>query len=277
MHTLVFWANLLFVLLCGVYPPSLQAAGELILYYVGPVTRTEYSALPSYCQKLATSSIGLLPQLNLTPSELGAIQGISGYHHYCRMTVLRMRYFREMDSYKKGHILDLIINEAEYTIKYSNPDAPLMTSAYIEKARALVDQGQNGKAIIEYGNAARSNPKDAAPYLDLARLYEKLSNKKKALEIVTDGLKHNPSKSLQRRYLELGGKEPFPTPDIEMATPIDKPPKPQSSAEPVATKQITTQDTVPPNNASPQQAPHTLDNSVDTNKSSGNSYCRFCP
>jgi len=208
-----------------------------------------------------------------------AIKGISGLHHYCRIPVLRMRYIREQDAYKKDWLLKLIIDEANYVTASSKPDAPLVAAAYLEKARALVDKRQEGKAIAEYHNVLRNNPKDATPYLDLARLFVKLDNRAKALEIVTEGLRHNSSKGLKRYYLELGGKEPYPTPYLERAAPAINALQPQAPlASPKAEPQTPVHSPAEQSLAPPREAPKPpLENPVDEKNSLGKSYCRFCP
>jgi hypothetical protein len=73
-----------------------------------------------------------------------------------------------------------------------------------------------------------------------ADLHVTTNSPARALETVTEGLCHVPdSKALQRRYLELGGKKPFPEPiatksvDPESPLPGVLTPAPETTNEPV--------------------------------------------
>jgi hypothetical protein len=106
----------------------------------------------------------------------------------------------------------------------------------------------------------------------LADFYSGIKQPAKALEIITEGLRHNPdTKSLQRRYTELGGELPYPAPieptpavEAEAAKPEEPPTPTPNSVEPAASPT-----TVPPAPVEPTAEPQI--------GSPTNPYCRFCP
>ena len=287
MRMRAVWSGI-FLAILGFTVPVDCAMGGRTLYYIGPVSESEFDALPSYCKKLASNSAAEYPSITYTADEEGVIRGISGLHHYCRIPVLRMRQARETDTYKKGYFLTLIVDEADYVTSHSKPDAPLVGAAFQEKARVLVERQQYAPAITEYLRALQINPKASSVYMDLARLYERLNNKVKALEFVTEGLRQNPNKSLRKRYLELGGKEPFPTPYPDKNVSTSGAATDGSSAKPSRTPTPTPALAPIPQEILPQVSPPPVATPTEANKaqpkadsdksqSTDKRFCRFCP
>ncbi len=263
---------------------SLRAAATE-LYHVGKVSPSEYAMLPSFCQKFATHlSPDLTHGSHLSPQERGITRGIGGLHHYCRIPVLRSRYFAERDQAKKAFLLTEIIDEANYVIRHSQPDAPMVGQVYLERARAYADRKQRAEAVKDYLQAIALAPKVASPYLELSRLFGDLGDKAKAMEYATAGLRHNPnSRGLRQRYLELGGKPPFPEP-IEPApqppTPPAAPvPSPAPATPPVTGDAVEQPEREPvreqPRPRGPESAPPT--GAQDGKPPAANPFCRFCP
>lgn len=192
-------------------------------------------------------------------------------HHFC--DGLRF-YNRAMASTNNrmefNSYIGTSIKSFDYVLSHTSPDFEMRPEVIAEKARSLALAGRKAEAVMLYTGVVLQTPKYVPAYLYLADYYAG-SNRKKALELVSQGLSHNPgTKSLQRRYTELGGKLPYPAP-IEPApveTPAAKPdeavaPTPTSPAEP-ATDQPTTvapvaEPAAPPKVGSPK-----------------NPYCRFC-
>lgn len=259
------------------------------LYHVGKVSPSEYAMLPSYCQKFASHlSPDLSKGTGLSPLESALTRGIGGLHHYCRIPVLRSRYFGERDNAKKAFLLTEIIDEANYLIRHSQPDAPLLGQVYLERARAYVDRKQRAEAVKDYLQAISLAPNIASPFLELSRLFGDLGDNAKALEYVTAGLRHNPhSRSLRQRYLELGGKPPFPEPHQPAPTTPNPPATPAPVPPPVAPP------VTPPLAGEPavqvereqvrehsrQSAPEGAPAATGRNGQppAANPYCRFCP
>lgn len=253
--------------------------GSITLYYIGDVTQGEFNALPSFCKKLVEDNPELFTGKSLTPEEQAQVRGIGGGHHYCNIMVLRGRYYREQKPNIKSFLLERIIDEANYVIGHSQPDAPLLGNTYLEKARALLDSGQDAKAIVEYLNAIRANPVFTSPYLDMARIHVRLNNKQKALALITEGLKHNPdSKALKKRYVELGGQLPYPTPYPPTGAQAQQRPEHEESTGVTAERTITASEIKPQVVPGASKQTQQLDAPrSESNKSSDKSFCRFCP
>lgn len=136
---------------------------------------------------------------------------------------------------------------------------------------ALTMMQKPGEAIGNLLKAIEMNPKLTRAYLSLSEIYEKQKSNNKALDIVTEGLRHNPdTKSMQRRYTKLGGKLPYPAPiePVVVETPNVAPP---TSVAPAPASTEPKPDM--PVEASP------ADESLAQPKigSPKNPYCRFCP
>ncbi len=93
----------------------------------------------------------------------------------------------------------------------------MLPEIHLQKGKALKLWKKDGPAAAEFVTAINGNPKLAPAYIALSDLEADRGNKKDALRIVTEGLRHVPeSVPLQRRYKELGGQLPYPG---SMATP----------------------------------------------------------
>lgn len=204
--------------------------------------------------------------------DISDVRNWQHMHHYC--DGLRF-YNRAMASTSNrmefnSYIVTSIKN-FDYVLSHTTSDFEMRPEIIAEKARALALAGRKAEAIMLYTGVVVQTPKYVPAYLYLADHYAG-SDRKKALELVSLGLRHNPAtKSLQRRYAELGGKLPYPAPiePVPLETPAAKPveaaastsaspaepaPGQSSSVAPVA------EPVAPPKIGSPK-----------------NPYCRFCP
>jgi len=138
------------------------------------------------------------------------------YHHVCWAEVSRSRYYRaKSETTRKRYLLSIAGN---YEFMTAHPEYlpigwPHMAEMFLEigKARSLL--GQHKEAINAFIKALNLQPDSENVYITLSNYMETRGAKQKALEYATEGLKHVPeSKTLKRRYIKLGGKEPFPTP-----------------------------------------------------------------
>lgn len=276
--------TVLIALVVALTPAPLPAAATE-LYHVGKVSPSEYAMLPSYCQKFATHlSPDLTHGSHLSPQERALTRGIGGLHHYCRIPVLRSRYFAERDQAKKAFLLAEIIDEANYVIRNSQPDAPMLGQVYLERARAYADRKQRAEAVKDYLQAISLTPNVASPFLELSRLFGDLGDKAKALEYATAGLRHNPnSRGLRQRYLELGGKPPFPEPIAPPAQPPTSPaapvPIPAPATPPVTGDAVERPEREPVREPSRPRGPESAPpaGEQDGKPPAANPYCRFCP
>ena len=199
--------------------------------------------------------------------------GLANNHHYCDCALLKNRSYNYTSKNKeglKGKIKDAI-DGCNYMLGHY-PNHPARAELHYYKGTALAISGNNLAASSEFIKALELKPKLMYAYSALSDIYVKQDNKKRALDIITEGLKQNPSTTfLQRIYLKLGGKEPFPTPyqavekdktitNVELATTVEKPIQPLSEKIP---------DNI--NSGKP------VDQSDIIIGSPSNPWCRFCP
>lgn len=222
----------------------------------GP-TAEELKMLPDYCQN---------------PEHWRSIlgPGATWNNHTCYGINWINRYYKSRTSRAKSYSLQSALGDFNYSIGKLPPDFALMPEIHMYRGITHSLMGRNGEALTDLQRAVGMNPKLVKAYNELADLYEiKLTQRDKALEIVTEGLRHNPgTTSLQRRYTRLGGKLPYPVP-LSPAEPVvaETPPAPAQGAAP---------------EAAPAAVPvEKTDAAPDSEKprigSPTNPHCRFCP
>jgi tetratricopeptide (TPR) repeat protein len=186
-----------------------------------------------------------------------------------------------------GHYLTNAIDGCDYVLSHTTPDFHMRGEVHYQKGQALWLRKKYPLAATEFQKAIQTNQKLPKAYSLLVDYYIKANNKRKALEIVTEGLKHNPNtRSLQRRYDELGGKQPYPEPYVvEAAPPPEAIPQEkitESAQQDVQIIQKTQDKSVEAEKAAPQspnlgeqkEFPSTATPPKGAPK---NPYCRFCP
>lgn len=191
-------------------------------------------------------------------------------HHYC--DGLRF-YSRALASTTNRSDFSYYIKESiggyDYVLRNTSQDFYMRPEVMAEKARTLSLAGRKAEAVSLYSTVVNQSPNFVPAYLFLADHYAN-SNRHKALELVIQGLRHNPdTKSLQRRYKELGGKLPYPEP-IAKATPypVESPQTtPVTPAAPALNADGPVQ--LDPKTSPPEISP----TQIGTPK---NPYCRFC-
>lgn len=227
--------------------------------------------------------------------ENNIAKGVSSFHHYCWSKVAENRYYREMNPMKKAGLSKYAANNYKFVIDHSEyrpADWPYLPKLYVDYGNALMLGGklpQSPLAIDAFETALRYNKAFVPAMIALANVYEKLGEKNKALEYVTEGLRYKPnSNGLKGLYEELGGKPPYPEPYPSN--------QPASHVEEAGT-------TTPPEGMGaeggvmPPMAPNGKDagQGADTENAKsvekgqgqtetavgkppvGNPYCRFCP
>lgn len=215
----------------------------------GPAAE-EAKMLPDYCQN---------------PEKWNSTWGPAAVwnNHTCYGINWLNRYYKSRTSSEKRDSLQNALGDFNYSVGKLPPDFPLMPEIYMYRGSTYNLMGRNGEAVADLRKAIGLDPKLTKAYNELADLYEtKLSQRDKALEIITEGLRHNPDvKSMQRRYTRLGGKLPYPEP-IEPTPAVEaeaaKPEEPPLAAP--AEKTVTEPDSDKPKIGSPT-----------------NPWCRFCP
>jgi tetratricopeptide (TPR) repeat protein len=230
------------------------------------LSQAELAALPPYCAARLNEGTEAFKSWR---STMGG-DFIHIHHYYNGLNLLNRT--RSMFSTKESGMLEAAVREFDYVLTHASPGFYLRPEILMNRGIALSMMKRNGEAVSNLLKAIELDAKQPRAYMALADLYDKLKSRSKALETVTEGLRHNPgTKSLQRRYTELGGKLPYPAaieqaqaeaqvakPDDVVATP------PTSSSEPsAATPATETPD------AGPIAPPK-----IGSQK---NPYCRFCP
>lgn len=190
-------------------------------------------------------------------------------HHYCDCIRFTNRAYSALGDWNDmRYNLQIAIGGCDYVFKHAKPSFYMRPEIHLQKGKALRLFRQEGKALIEFMEAIRGNPTLAPAYMELADIQVRNKKPQEALKTVTEGLRHIPdSKPLKRRYTELGGKLPYPTPVVAAPAPATPPaetaaPTPTSPAETAAP---------PPVTAAPAPI---IEPKIGSPK---NPYCRFCP
>lgn len=202
------------------------------------------------------------------PAALGGAM-----NHYCDCLRFYNRALAARTKSNRDYLLDESLGGCNYVLDHTSADFAFRPELHYRNGQAYEMKGDTAKAEMEYLRALNSNPA-AVPevYQALGDIYERRKQKTKALEFFTEGLRHSPeSKALRRRYLELGGKEPFPKPHVKAATPKARPPgeaaAPAARPEPPATAPGEVAKPAAPVAQPPRQVIG----------SPTNPWCRFCP
>jgi tetratricopeptide (TPR) repeat protein len=236
----------------------------------GAITDAEYASLPPLCKVRLTAGMGS-PEYIAWGQSLG--KDFMHTHHYCTGLNSINRYYRARSALDKGFHLTNAAGDLSYMVGHASPDYSLMPDIYLNRALVYSLMKQHGKAVTDLTKAIKLDPRLAKAYNMLADYYSGTNQKSKALETVTEGLRHNPgTKSLQRRYTELGGKLPYPDP-IQPA-PVDAAQavvSPEKTEAPSASEKTA--------NDAPASAPVEPAEPVPQSKlgTPKNPYCRFCP
>lgn len=202
-------------------------------------------------------------------------------HHFCDCIRFTNRAYSSLGNWNEmRYNLQIAVGGCDYVFQHAKPGFYMLPEVHLQKGKALRLYRQEGKALTEFLAAIRGNPKLPAAYIELADLQARSKKTQEALKTVTEGLRHNPdSKPLKRRYTELGGKLPYPTPIVPTPDPVT----PNAAAAPAAPtnpSETTATPSVPspaaPTVASPPTttAPETIEPKIGSPK---NPYCRFCP
>jgi tetratricopeptide (TPR) repeat protein len=225
----------------------------------------EMMRLPPYCQakfNAPTSS----PEWKAWRDQIG--ENFIDLHHYCAGLNYMNRYWGARSAPDRSFYLQRALTNFDYMVKAEKPDFALRVELYSQRGEVNKLLRKPGEAIKDFNTARSIDPRAVKPYLQLADLYVATKASARALETVTEGLRHVPdSTALQRRYLELGGKKPFPDPVVAKAA--EPQPAPAEPAPPPAAEPATAVEPAPE-----PPAPTAAPAAIGTPK---NPYCRFCP
>lgn len=239
----------------------------------------ETRQLPAYCAVKFNSSTDS-PEWKMWRKQLGS--NYIDMHHFCAGLNFLNRYYVAQSKADKSGMLVAAKRNFDYMMRAAKPDFPLRADIYLHRGRTLKLMGQQGTSVSDFQQALTINPKLTKAYLELMSIYVANNQKQKALETAIAGLKQLPdTKSLQRRYRELGGKLPYPQPDSSVpvietakpdAVPELSPTTPEASSDPA---QANTPDSTEP--ANPETGPKPAEATPPALGSPTNPYCRFCP
>jgi len=233
----------------------------------------ELRSLPEYCQvklRQKPGDAGYNTWLNILGPDF------IHTHHFCAGLNFINRHYKARSVYDRKYYLTASLPEFGYMITHAAPTYSLMPDVYMSRATALSKLGRAGEALTDFQKAIQLNPKLPKAYAIVSDYYSDRNLKDKALAMISEGLKQVPdSKMLQRRFLELGGKKPFPEPYIdavkaEPPSALEQPDKPASAAYHGAADAPTRAQTPPAVEPAPATPPPAIG-------VPGNPYCRFCP
>ena len=226
-------------------------------------TAAEMAALPAYCGARFNEGSEAFKTWR---STMGG--DFIHIHHYCAGLNFLNRSYGMSSTRDRQGTLGGAVREFDYVLTHASPEFYLRAEILMNRGVALSQLKRPGEAIANLNQAIEKNPELPRAWMTLADMYDAQKQRAKALETVTEGLRHNPgTRSLQRRYTELGGKLPYPEP-IKPEPPAQATTPPMAepaagAAEPVETAPVQTTD-----------APETTAPKIG---SPTNPYCRFCP
>lgn len=190
-------------------------------------------------------------------------------HHFCDCIRFTNRAYSSLGNWNDmRYNLQVAVGGCDYVFQHAKPGFYMLPEVHLQKGKALKLYRQEGKALIEFMDAIRGNPRLAPAYMELADIQVRSKKPQEALKTVTEGLRHIPdSKPLKRRFTELGGKLPYPTPVVAA------PPPATPAAETAAPTPTSPAETTAPPPDTATLAP-IIEPKIGSPK---NPYCRFCP
>lgn len=179
------------------------------------VTESELALLPPYCQAKQGKDRGNQAIIDKWRGIYGD-QNWMNMHHYCDALKFIVRANRSIG--KKAE-LSYNLENAQRGIENllaseQTPDWILRPESHVHLGKiylrmALLGKGTEGRAVLNFEQAILIRPDYEPAYNALSDFYAGKGLKQKALQTAEEGLKHSPdSKSLLRRFKELGGKTP---------------------------------------------------------------------
>jgi tetratricopeptide (TPR) repeat protein len=240
--------------------------------YSGP-TEAELSGLPPFCAVKMRAMHGDPEAPRIGESMIGSQFGNA--HHYCFGLNYLNRYNRA--PYAPGAKSNLAIarGDLNYMVEHLHTNSSLAGESYLYLGIVNSLLKNDAEALLDLMQAVSRNPRLVKAHLTLADYYSERKQQAKALEVVTEGLRHVPdSKPLKRRYQELGGKLPYPEPLVVSPEPVAKAEKP---AEDVNANNPTNQPVTELSKKMDLPVEKARDKEDAVKGTPKNPYCRFCP
>lgn len=265
-----------------------------------PLTAAEIKSMPSACITIGMGKIdGIFwaeaLARNKTESlldlpENAMAKNATWFHHFCWARLSKIRSINAKDNIvRKSEIKTWRMNMqfiVDWTAK-QNISWLYMPVVYTDMAETFLVEKNYAQAISYAGKALNIKSDHVDAFVILADSYSAVGNKGKALDATIEGLKHVPeSKGLKRRYKELGGKQPYPTPYLAN-TAADVSALGKNGTDPVASASAAEsrldrlEAPVDAAKSVSQPASSTESMAKDPEKTEApakaNPYCRFCP
>jgi tetratricopeptide (TPR) repeat protein len=207
-----------------------------------------------------------------------ASQGYQG--HYCDgLRFLNRAYASMRNKGDMKYYLEVAVDNFNYMLLHTGEGDIRRGEFHLGKARALKLLGRKAEAATEFNKALSYKINSPDAYQELADQFHETGNKRKALEMATEGLSRYPnSKGLKRRYTEFGGKLPYPVVVEETVLAEETKPEVKTEAE-LGAGPSSEATTGKGPDVSSQTLPVGRMPQVEPDKigSPKNPYCRFCP
>ncbi len=249
---------------------TLMAGQSFAAQWSAP-TDAELRLLPPYCVAKLRNDPALT---RIWAPRVG--QQFTNLHHYCFGLNFVNRYLFHSRPEDKASNLNFALNEFSYMVEHLFPNSPLAPEIYLSRGAALLYVKRDSEAIRDIMKAVELNPQLDKAYDTLAKFYVDHDQRDKALETVTEGLRHSPdSNKLKHRYTQLGGKQPYPEPLRQSAPEQEKTPPAAATTE---HKESAPQSDDAPktDSTAPAESPSAASDKPKIGSPS-NPWCRFCP
>lgn len=199
-------------------------------------------------------------------------------HHYCDCVRFRYRAIRTMgDRATFRYNLESAIDGCDYVLQHTTQSFSMRPKVHVDKGRALKLKGDKTLAAQEFSSAIETDPTEINAFNELSLLQEEGGKKEEARETIARGLRHNPQATLlQKRYLDLGGKKPFPEPIARVEPAPEKKAVEPKMQEPPTLPPV---EPVIPVGADPEQRDKSSEGELagPPDPASAGRSCRFCP
>lgn len=134
-------------------------------------------------------------------------------HHYCHGLKWVNRARTSADRRARMGNLGMAKGEYQYAARAAGAGFWMRPQIYVELGQVHVGLGELSEAVRLFTEVIGFSPTYVAAYLGLIEAHRKAGSTQAALEAATAGLRQVPeSQPLQKAYLELGGRQPFPEP-----------------------------------------------------------------
>lgn len=260
---------------------AMQVQGGELLPFMP--SASEMALLPEYCKVRFTDQHS--PQYQAWMQRVGP--KFLDMHHYCAGLNYINRYQRLANDEKRDYYLSRAVPEIDYVANNMPADFVLAGEIYLNRGIAYRLMRNDAAAAGDFMRAIERDPRQVRAYLYLSDIQMKSGDKAQALALVSRGLEHVPAaKALQRKYLELGGKEPFPKAETPPVPEAVAPVKGDGGGELAVTPNPGTSpmESMPALEQGTGHTPERVENGAAGGESKQrpigsptNPYCRFCP